>query len=80
MVGLTGARASSAATPGGSWLASRALCLRGRAPFPEPVERGVEASRLQEQLEDREAVGCLGEQEGGVRRFQQGTLFLPEEA
>lgn len=57
---------------GGSSLVSRALCLRGRTPFREPLERGVEASHLQEELKYRETVGCLGEQERGLRPFQQG--------
>lgn len=44
----------------------------GQGPFREPLERGVEASHLQEELKYRETVGCLGEQERGLRPFQQG--------
>lgn len=45
----------------------------GQSPLPEPVERGVEASRLQEQLRVPRNGRPSGEQGGGVRRFQQGN-------
>lgn len=52
----------------------------GQSPLPEPVERGVEASRLQEQLEHRETAGRRGSRGAVCAVSSRGTLFLPEEA
>ena len=68
------------AMPGGSSVVSRVLCLRGRAPFREPAERGVEAviCRKSSSTEKQSAVWESRRVDCAVSSRE--TLLLPEEA
>lgn len=72
VAGFTGVGPVVSSDAGRQLACEQGAVPRGRAPFREPMERGVEASHLQKQLECRETVGCLGERESGARPFQEG--------